>query len=115
MDTLNLSNYLELADAVIRMAICDCVKSKNRFIKQYKRYDRKYLSRMNLYTYDQIMDQKKMCEIMWDRYQADRNWFNSPDFRFYSRGRYDPEYILEKEMVTFDIRKQTHHQSDDNL
>lgn len=112
-DIHNLHNYLELADAVIRMAICDCVKSKNAFIRCWKRYDAKYLKRMNLYAWDEIMDAENLCCIVWDRYQAQREWFRSEDFEFYNRGRYDPEYILDKEAVTFVIRKQVHHISDD--
>ena len=113
-DIHNLHNYLELADAVIRMAIWDCIRSKNIFIRNYKKFDKKYLCRMNLYSYDEIIAARRIVlDIPWERYQTNREWFRSEDFEFYNRGRYDPEYILDKESVTFEFKKQVHRHSDD--
>lgn len=101
-----LKNYQRLADAIIRQAILDTIKSKNAFIDAWNEWDRIYRSRMNLYPWNEIIDARKiMVEIPWDRYQSNRDWFNSPDFEFYNRGRYDKEYILDKEMITFSVRR----------
>lgn len=105
-DNDTLKNYNRLADAVIRQAILDCIKSKNAFIKAWYLWDKKYRSRMNLYSWDEIMNARHvMVEILWDRYQAQRDWFKSEYFEFYSQGRYDVEYILDSESVTFNVRR----------